>query len=457
MRSNNPELIVMLTHNEHTVENAYEIFEQCKNSKAKIWGIKEKGLPLEQMKDLFAYMKKCGKTTVLEIVEYTENECLEGAKIALECGCDILMGTIFFDSVNDFCKKNNIKYMPFIGKVSARPSILEGTVEEMIDEANKYLEKGVYGVDLLGYRYTGNAPALIKEFVTQINAPVCIAGSVNSYERLDEIKDSSPWAFTIGGAFFDNKFGGSHEEQINKVCEYIKNSNANQNEINDYYNKTAQNYDNSRFGNSYGEFIDYQEKAIVTKLLKDIPRSQTLDMPCGTGRFLDFADFGIDASEKMLEIAKQKFPHLSLYQEDATKTHFNANTFSAITSFHFLMHLNKNTTKKVINECNRILKKNGILIIDFPSKYRKQLLGKKTKGWHCANDYKLDELLAINKNFKLKEYYGIMFFPVHRFSPKIRKMLRKIDTLLCRSFLRRYASFLVVVLEKQKSEDQEAG
>ena len=220
------------------------------------------------------------------------------------------------------------------------------------------------------------------------------------------------------------------------------------NEINDYYDKTAHDYDHSRFGNSYGEFIDYQEKTIVAKLLKDIPNSQTLDMACGTGRFLDFADFGIDASEKMLEIARQKFPQLSLYHGDATKTHFNSSTFSAIISFHFLMHLDKNTAKEVINECNRILNKNGILIIDFPSKYRKQLLGKKTEGWRCANDYKLNELLALNQNFKLKKYYGIMFLPIHRFSSKVRKMVIKIDSFLCRSFLRRYASFLIVVLEK---------
>ena len=225
------------------------------------------------------------------------------------------------------------------------------------------------------------------------------------------------------------------------------------NEINDYYNEIAQDYDHSRFGNSYGEFIDYQEKIIVAQLLENISRSETLDMACGTGRFLDFADFGIDASEKMLEIAKQKYPHLSLYQEDATKTHFDANAFSAIISFHFLMHLDKNTAKEVINECDRILNKNGILIIDFPSKYRKQLLGRKTEGWRCANDYMLDELLATNQNFKLKEYYGIMFFPIHRCSPQIRKILRKIDTFLCRSFLRRYASFLVVVLEKMKSDE----
>lgn len=218
----NLNLIVMLTHNDKTVDNAYEIFEQCKNSKAKFWGFKEEPIPLEEMKKLYAYMKECGKTTVLEVVAYTEKEGMEGAKMAVECGCDILMGTRFFDSINEFCKENKLKYMPFVGKVIERPSILEGTIDDMINEANKYLKKGVYGFDLLGYRYTGDAIELNKKFVSQVNAPVCIAGSVNSYKRLDELKDVNPWAFTIGGAFFENKFDGNFNEQINKVCEYIE-------------------------------------------------------------------------------------------------------------------------------------------------------------------------------------------------------------------------------------------
>ena len=218
----NPELIVMLTHNDCTVENAYKIFNQCKNSKAQFWGFKEKPLPVEQMKELYKYMKECGKTTFLEVVEYTEKECLEGAKTAVECGCDILLGTMFFDSVNDFCKEHNLKYMPFVGKVTGRPSVLDGTAEEMIEEAKKCLEKGVYGFDLLGYRYTGDPVELNKKFVAEIDAPVCLAGSVNSYQRLDEVKDAAPWAFTIGGAFFENKFDGTFSEQIDKVYNYIK-------------------------------------------------------------------------------------------------------------------------------------------------------------------------------------------------------------------------------------------
>lgn len=40
--NDHPELIVMLTHNDLTVENAAEVFETCKNSKAEYWGFKEK-------------------------------------------------------------------------------------------------------------------------------------------------------------------------------------------------------------------------------------------------------------------------------------------------------------------------------------------------------------------------------------------------------------------------------
>ena len=216
-----PILVVMLTYNDMTVENAYEIFDQCKDSKAEYWGFKEEPLPLDEMKKLYAYMKECGKKTSLEVVAYTEKECIEGAKMAVECGCDMLMGTIYFDSVNKICKENGLEYMPFVGEVTERPSVLGGTIDGMIAEAKSYLEKGVSGIDLLGYRFTGDAVELNKRFVQEIDAPVCIAGSINSYQRLDEILDADPRSFTIGSAFFENKFEGTFKEQINKVCDYI--------------------------------------------------------------------------------------------------------------------------------------------------------------------------------------------------------------------------------------------
>lgn len=219
--SHYPELIVMLTHNDVTVKDAYEVFEACKDSKAKFWGFKEEGIPLEEMKKLYSYMKSLGKTTFLEVVAYTEEECMAGAQMGVACGVDMLMGTLYFDSINEYCKANNLKYMPFVGQITGRPSVLEGSIEGMIEQANELLKKGVYGFDLLGYRYTGDAAELNRRFVAGVPAPVCLAGSVSSYERLAEVKEANPWTFTIGSAFFENRFGGTFAEQIDKVVDYM--------------------------------------------------------------------------------------------------------------------------------------------------------------------------------------------------------------------------------------------
>lgn len=216
-----PELIVMLTKNDHTVENACEVFEACADSAAQCWGAKEIGLPPAQLKNLYAAFKDYGKTSFLEVVAYDETACMDGAKLAAECGCHVLLGTLFYDSVNQFCKDHGLQYMPFIGKVSGRPSVLDGTAEEMLAQLEEYLCKGVCGADLLGYRHRGDGYRVSKEVVTQASCPICLAGSIDSYERLDQVLSAAPAWFTIGGAFFDGKFGGDFRTQINRVCEYI--------------------------------------------------------------------------------------------------------------------------------------------------------------------------------------------------------------------------------------------
>ncbi len=217
-----PELIVMLTHNDKTVKNAIEVFEQCKDTPVKYWGFKEVGIPIDEMKTLCKMMKDAGKTTFLEVVEYDEEKGMAGAKMAVECGFDILMGTMFFDSINDYTKENGIKYMPFIGKVEERPSVLKGDIDEIIAQGNALKEKGIYGIDLLGYRYVGDAVELNRRAVAEIDLPLCLAGSVSSNQRLDEVKAASPWSYTIGSAFFDKKFGDiSIADQIKAVCDYM--------------------------------------------------------------------------------------------------------------------------------------------------------------------------------------------------------------------------------------------
>ena len=119
--------------------------------------------------------------------------------------------------------ENDIKYMPFVGDVSGRPSVLNGSPEELIKKAKECLQKGVYGFDLLGYRYTGDAFNLNKKFISEVDAPVCLAGSINSFDRLNEVLIAAPKYFTIGGAFFNKCFGESFPEQLDAVYNYVCN------------------------------------------------------------------------------------------------------------------------------------------------------------------------------------------------------------------------------------------
>jgi hypothetical protein len=69
-------LIVMLTCNDVTVKNAEETFMSSRDLPVKRWGFKDVGLPPEEMKKLCALMKESGKTTFLEVVSYSEAECM---------------------------------------------------------------------------------------------------------------------------------------------------------------------------------------------------------------------------------------------------------------------------------------------------------------------------------------------------------------------------------------------
>ncbi|MCB7067837.1 hypothetical protein LI031_28735, partial [Enterocloster citroniae] len=72
------ELIVMLTHNDVTVPDALEVFLACKDLPVKYWGFKDHGMEPNKMKELTQCMKDNRKTTFLEVVSYTEAECMRG-------------------------------------------------------------------------------------------------------------------------------------------------------------------------------------------------------------------------------------------------------------------------------------------------------------------------------------------------------------------------------------------
>ncbi len=213
-------LIVMLTHNDRTVANAAEIFGECRHVPGVCWGFKDVGIPLDEMKQLAADMKAAGKTVYIESLENDEQAALNSARTIDVCGADYMIGSKYSPKVQEYLKEQGIGYIPDAGECVGRPARLTGTIESITADAGKLAQCGVSGLDLSCYRFDGDAAALLRS-VVGCGVPICIAGSINSFERIDEIVAMGADSFTIGGAFFENKFGGTFAEQIQKVADHI--------------------------------------------------------------------------------------------------------------------------------------------------------------------------------------------------------------------------------------------
>lgn len=219
------------------------------------------------------------------------------------------------------------------------------------------------------------------------------------------------------------------------------------NKIVEYYNDLASTYDQNRFENTYGRFIDNQERGILNQLLTN-KNELILDLACGTGRLLNYASIGVDASAEMIAIAKRKFPEKTFLQTEADQIPVEDNSIDSIISFHFFMHLDQNKIGQILEESNRILKKGGTIIFDIPSRKRRNLLGYKKTNWHGASSLSMNDF-KVNSNFKIKRTFGVLFFPIHRFPDFCRKFLVPLDSFLANSFLKEYSSYLIIELEKR--------
>ncbi len=219
-----PRLIVMLTQSDVTVANATEVFESCKDLPVSFWGFKDVGISPAETRELLDAMKRHDKITFLEVVTYTEEACLENARMAVECGFDYLTGTRFFPSVADYLKDKPIRYHPFVGNVAGSPVTLTGTTNEILEDCRRLEQAGAHGLDLVAYRYVDGDPVeLAKSVIASATTDVIIAGSISSQERLEIMEEISPFAFTMGSALFESRFvpGANFRANLEKVIDLM--------------------------------------------------------------------------------------------------------------------------------------------------------------------------------------------------------------------------------------------
>src|SRR6185437_494677 len=174
-----------------------------------------------------------------------------------------------------------------------------------------------------------------------------------------------------------------------------------------YYDRLAPTYDAERFGHSYGQFIDAQERAILARLL---PASATrvLDIGCGTGRLSGFATHGCDASVASLKFAREKAAR-AFVGADATGLPFATGAFDAAFSFHLLMHLEPAAIAALFREAGRVLAPGGVFVADIPSGLRRRLRPRRAAGWHGATSLTMAQFrdLAAPAALTLRTIAGI--------------------------------------------------
>jgi len=166
------------------------------------------------------------------------------------------------------------------------------------------------------------------------------------------------------------------------------------------------------------------------------PGEKILDIGCGNGRFFEvFKEkkvdyFGIDSSEKLIQIARNNYPEGKFQVGDALNLPFPNNFFDKVYSIAVLHHVPSEEFRlQFLKEARRVLKTEGLLILTVWKLFQLKecclrfkytilkLIGKSKLDWggilepwgkkikryyHCFSKKELENLVA-KSEFRIKE------------------------------------------------------
>ena len=217
--------IFMLTHNDRTVPNAFEVFEEVKAVGLQNIGFKDVGLPFEDLKRLAELINREGLNSFLEVVSEREESCMAAVKQAVKMGVKNVIGV-----KREYAERayrilsgiRGVRFYPYVGRVIGIPEVLEGGIGEIVEDAKRFEAMGVDGINLLAYRYVGDPEELMREVINSVGIDVIVAGSINSFDRIEAVLRAGAGLYTIGTAIFERKFvpGGNLADQVRAVLEF---------------------------------------------------------------------------------------------------------------------------------------------------------------------------------------------------------------------------------------------
>jgi len=212
--------IFMLTAADRTVPDCLELMPLIGRLGLPRIGFKDIGCPPETLAALTAEIKACGAEAWLEMVELDADSTVATARFAREIGIDVLCGGTAVERILGALKGSNIRYMPFVGTPEGHPTALRGAPEQIRAQAEAAESAGAAGVDLLAFRAVDADPlALIAATRSALKGELVVAGSVDTPERMADIKAAGADAFTIGSAVFERRFapGADLPDQLRAV------------------------------------------------------------------------------------------------------------------------------------------------------------------------------------------------------------------------------------------------
>lgn len=136
-----------------------------------------------------------------------------------------------------------------------------------------------------------------------------------------------------------------------------------------YYDTRAPEYDEWYLG--LGRFAERDRPgwddslAATAEAIAGLPPARTLDVACGTGfltRFLKGPTTGLDQSEQMLAIAKERVPEATFVQADALSLPFGDRTFDRVFTGHFYGHLDPAQRVQFLSEARRVAP--ALIVVD---------------------------------------------------------------------------------------------
>jgi len=128
-----------------------------------------------------------------------------------------------------------------------------------------------------------------------------------------------------------------------------------------YYDARAREYDDWVYGT--GLFADrdrpewHEERERLQQALEELPPARTLDAACGTGwltQHLPGEIVGLDASESMLEVARERVPDGEFVVGDALSLPFTDQSFERLLTGHFYGHLEEPERVRFLVEARRV-------------------------------------------------------------------------------------------------------